>query len=591
MIKKKLIFNKTNFSETIYLLTSIYILLESKTKRKVFLTFFIMVISSFFESLSILAVIPLISKLIGFNQTSLLIEKIQGIYFLDFINKNNNFVFIFFIILIIISGIIKTFDLYNCAQLTVQATHDLSKKTYFDILRRPYYFHVYGEISNLMAILTTYIRDTHELIYNFLRIISSLLILISLIITLFIVNVKITLFSFLILSVVYFLLAAYSRNKLIRTSSQQVISSNLQAKLIQESLLSIRELKIWSAYKLFNINYEKIDWDLRTTQRTRMFLGSFPRYLIEIVGIITIVIICLLSKDFTKDGSNIIPIIGTFALGVQRLLPSFNQIYVGWSYINSFKNSTKKILEILYDNSLKDDDLSFRSKYKIKSHIEFKDVSFKYPNSEKSIFHKINFKVNKGEIVGIKGRSGIGKSTLIDLLSGMLLPDGGSIFIDDKLLNDKKSNNFLLSWRSSLAYVSQNIYFMKGTFLENIAFGVSPKNINFKRVKYVSKLAMIDEFINSFPKNYYDTVFENGRNLSGGQKQRLGIARALYHTENIIIFDEATSALDPSTEIEIFANIIESNKEITIFIISHNPHTLNFCNNFIEIKAGKIIKK
>ena len=177
------------------------------------------------------------------------------------------------------------------------------------------------------------------------------------------------------------------------------------------------------------------------------------------------------------------------------------------------------------------------------------------------------------------------------MLSGILLPDSGSIFIDDKLLNNKKSNKFLLSWRSSLAYVSQNIYFMKGIFIENIAFGISPKNINLKRVKYVSKLAMIDEFINSFPKNYYDIVFENGRNLSGGQKQRLGIARALYHTQNIIIFDEATSALDPSTERKIFSNIVEANKEITIFLISHSPYTLNHCNNLIEIKAGKVIKK
>ena len=591
MSKNKLIFNKTNFPKTIFLLTSIYKELDSKTKRKVFITFLIMLVSSFLESFTILAVIPLISKLIGFNKTIFLIEKIKGIQFLDFINKNNNFVFIFFILLIIISGVIKILDIYNCAQLTVQSTHDLSKKTYFTILRRPYYFHVYGEISNVMAILTTYIRDTHELIYNFLRIISSLFILISLIITLLIVNVKITLFSFLILSFVYFLLRAYSKNKLIHTSSRQVISANLQTKLVQESLMSIREIKIWSAYKLFNINYEKIDWDLRTTQRTRMFLGSFPRYLIEIVGIITVVIICLLSKKFTTDDSNIIPIIGTFALGLQRLLPSFNQIYVGWSYVNSFKNSAKKILEILTDNSYSQDILEFNSKYKIKSYIEFKDVSFKYPKSEERIFYKINFKVKKGEIVGIKGRSGMGKSTLVDLLSGILLPDSGSIFIDDKLLNNKKSNKFLLSWRSSLAYVSQNIYFMKGTFIENIAFGISPENINLQRVKYVSKLAIIDEFINSFPKNYYDIVFENGRNLSGGQKQRLGIARALYHSENIIIFDEATSAIDPSTERKIFSNIVEANKEITIFLISHSPNTLKFCNNLIEIKAGKVIKK
>jgi len=579
--------NKLKLSRTFYLLFSIYNFLDLKTKKKVFFTFFLMMITAFFESITILAVIPLISKLIGLQQTNFSLEQSQKISFLNFINDGN---YTFFIILIIVSGLLKIYDLYNCTKLSVQSTHDLSKKTYLTILKRPYDFHIYGEISELMATITIYIRDTHELIYNFLRLYSSFFILISLIISLILVNVKIMIFSFTIVTSVYFFVGAYTKNKLTYTSSQQVISSNQLAKIVQESLISIRELKIWNAYKLFSNNFTKIDWALRSSQRTRIFLASFPRYVIETVGIITIAFICLFSKNFNSDALSIIPVIGTFVLGIQRLLPSFNQIYQSWSFINSFKESTKKIIEILKNNSSDVNESIIKSKYNLKSIIEFQNINFKYPKSEKSIFKDISFKIYKGDKVAIKGKSGIGKSTLLDLISGMLVPDSGKILIDQRLLNKGTSNKFLLSWRSSLAYVSQNIYFMKGTFIENIAFGTNPEEIDLRRVKYVSKLAMIDDFINSKPKKYYDTVFENGRNLSGGQKQRLGIARALYHSENMLIFDEATSAIDTLTEEKIFNNIFSSNKKITLLIISHNPNTLSYCNKSIEIKGGKVIQ-
>ena len=580
--------SKIKFTKTFSLFFYLYNFLDLGTKRIVFITFFLMLITAFFESFLILSIMPLISNLIGIPQSSFILEQSQTFSFIDFINNRN---FLFFIFLIIISGCLKIYDLFMCTQLSIKVTHDLSKKTYSTILKRPYDFHIYGEISEVIAILTTYIRDTCELTYNLLRVYSSIFVLLSLTITLLSVNIGITLVSFTVVAFVYLLVGNFTKNKLNQTSSLQVIASNRQTKLVQESLISIREIKIWNAYKLFNNNFTKIDWNLRTNQRSRLFLASFPKYLIETTGIITIIFIFLYSKNFDSDTINIIPLIGFFIFGIQRILPSFNQIYNCWSYINSFKYSTKKIIEILNDNSSDFNDSTIYSKYKLKSYIEFENITFKYPNSKKQIFNKINFKIYKGDKVAIQGESGSGKSTLVDLISGMLVPECGHIVIDQRLLNNSKSNKFLLSWRSSLAYVSQNIYFMKGTFIENIAFGINHKDIDFNRVKDVCKLAMIDDFINSKPNNYKDIVFENGRNLSGGQKQRLGIARALYHSENMLIFDEATSALDPITEEKIFNNIFSLNDQITLFLISHNPTTLKYCNKLLEIKKGQIIQK
>lgn len=579
--------SKLKFFKTFYLFFYLYSFLDLETKKKSIITFLLMIINALVEGFLIFSVMPLISSLIGISQNNFVLENTQKISFLNFIEEGK---YIFFIFLIVISGLLKIYDLFMCAELSVEATHDLSKKTYLTILKRPYDFHIYSEISEVMAMITTYMRDTSELIFNLLRVYSSTFILFTLTITLLSVNLRITLFSFTIVSFVYFLVGNFTKRKLNRTSSLQVISSKKQTKLVQESLISIRELKIWNAYKLFSDNFIKIDWDLRKNQRSRIFLATFPKYLIETVGIITITVIFLYSKNFDSTILNIIPLIGTFVFGIQRILPSFNQIYNCWSYISSFKYSTKKIIEILNDNSTDFNDPISQSKYNLNSCIEFQNIIFKFPNSEKPIFNNISFKVYKGDKVAIKGESGIGKSTLLDLISGMLVPDSGEIFIDQRLLNNTKSNEFLLSWRSSLAYVSQNIYFMKGTFIENIAFGINHEDINFQRVKDVSKLAMIDDFISSKPKNYRDLVFENGRNLSGGQKQRLGIARALYHSDNILIFDEATSALDSITEEKIFNNIFSSNKQITLFVISHNPRTFSYCNRSIEIKNGQIIE-
>ena len=319
-----------------------------------------------------------------------------------------------------------------------------------------------------------------------------------------------------------------------------------------------------------------------------MFLGPFPRFLIETLGLIVFVLIFVFAKNFDIENLNIISVLGTFALGVQRLLPTIYLLYYSWTYINSFKKSVKSILFFLNDNNFQNEELNINKKYILQSKIKFKNVSFKYPKGKKLIFNNVNFNFNKGEIIGISGKSGEGKSTLIDLISGLLIPNNGKILIDNNLLNEEKKNDFALSWRTSLGYVSQNIFFIRGTFIDNIAFGLHSENVDFDRVKYVSKLALIDDHIKTYKKSYYDTVYEGGKNLSGGQKQRLGIARALYHSKNLLIFDEATNALDPETEEKIFNNIFSHKKELTVLMISHNPNVLKYCTKLIEICNGEI---
>ena len=218
---------------------------------------------------------------------------------------------------------------------------------------------------------------------------------------------------------------------------------------------------------------------------------------------------------------------------------------------------------------------------------ELKNISFKYPNSDIPAIDNLTLKINKFSKVGITGQSGCGKTTLINILLGLIEPDKGEIFIDGKEL--KKSNK--ISWLKKVGYVPQEIYISDETVISNIAFGIDKKLIDINRVYEVARIANIDNFIrNELEHGYNTNVGDNGIKLSGGQKQRIGIARALYRKPQVIILDEGTSSLDNETENEVMKAIYKMSKEITIILIAHRLNTLDNCDYIYKIEKGKIIQ-
>jgi ATP-binding cassette subfamily B protein len=210
-------------------------------------------------------------------------------------------------------------------------------------------------------------------------------------------------------------------------------------------------------------------------------------------------------------------------------------------------------------------------------------ISFKYNIEEINIINNLSFSIDKGDIVGIIGESGVGKSTVVDLISGLLTPNEGIITIDDSILTEKN----IASWQKQIAYVPQNIYLSDSTIQENIAFGIQKNQINNKKLINAAKDAMIHESIELMPEKYNTLTGERGINLSGGQKQRIAIARALYKDAKILILDEATNALDEYNEMSILNLLKNNNNLLTIIIISHNNSTLSRCNKIIKISKIK----
>ena len=220
-----------------------------------------------------------------------------------------------------------------------------------------------------------------------------------------------------------------------------------------------------------------------------------------------------------------------------------------------------------------------------------KNFYFNYSSDEKFIINDLNLKIKRGERIGIVGVTGSGKTTLIDLLIGLLIPKSGSIYINGKDINKKGNKSLLNNWRNSVANVPQNIFLTDSTFAENIAFGCPVEQINMSRVRKCAKMANISKFIENKHLKYKSNIGEGGIKLSGGQKQRIAIARALYKNSELLIFDEATSALDNKTELSLVETLRGIDKQKTILIIAHRLSTLKYCDRVLELKDGKIIEK
>ena len=357
-----------------------------------------------------------------------------------------------------------------------------------------------------------------------------------------------------------------------RKKSNDIYKSNLRiVKLIQESFGSIKNIILDNSHAFFFEEYKRNDFAKRNKEADIDLLGILPYSLIEGLALISIVIIGLtLSKS-----SATLAILGTIGLGLQRLLRSVQQIYASYVFVQGRVASLSKLILYL---KLDVDKYLFSNNKKIfnfRDSIKLQNLKFQY--KEKIIFDNLNLEIKKGEIVGIKGETGSGKSTLINII---VIPTEG---VDGINLNEKENQLIKSSYFNSISHVSQDIFLFNVSFAENIAFGMQLKDIDFDRVKKVAKEACIYDFISSTSRGFRTIVGERGINLSGGQKQRIGVARALYKNSKILVLDEATSALDNKTEFEVMKSIKSKKNDLTIIMIAHRLSTLEQCSSIIQI--------
>ena len=362
--------------------------------------------------------------------------------------------------------------------------------------------------------------------------------------------------------------------KLLNQSGSDVI------KYIEECINGFKEIKIlnkehffYNKVKVSTENYAKSLQEIQTIQ-------TFPKYLIELFLVLLVVSFSFFWLVSGNQVIDFITIMSAFGIASVKLFPMFNSLLQTASYLRSKKNSVDRLFNNLHnEKTLKKIDTN-QIDIKHFENFTIKNFSFMYPKQDKFIFKNSFFDLKKNESIGILGNSGEGKSTLVNIFSGLLQINSGQLLINNKNL---ETNN-IVSLKKFIAYLPQDIFFINGTIKENIALGVDPNLINDYDIFNALKLASAYDFVMDLPNNINSPMGEMGVNFSGGEKQRIGIARAMYFNKEILIFDEITSSLDRETAKNIKKEILKLNKIKTMIIITHDPQLIDFCDKVYKVQ-------
>lgn len=463
--------------------------------------------------------------------------------------------------------------------------HEIGSEIYARILRQSYNLHVLRNSSDVLAGLEKVQIVIFSVLLPLMLGIVAAFTSTVIVVLLFLIDPIVALVATGFLSLLYLAVSWTTSNTLKHNSGIINALHTERMKQAQEGLGGIRDIILDQSQAVFEQQFRIIDARLRHAQTVNVFVASGPRYVVESAGIILMALLAVWISSGPGGISAALPVLGALALGAQRLLPMLQQVYSGWS---TFRGSADVLLDIVRLLRAPQITTAPRDPQEAPRHFQrslaFRQVHFRYWGSKEEALRGIELEIRRGERVGILGKTGSGKSTLIDIMMGLLDPTQGQVEIDGVALSDSNRAN----WQAQIGHVPQSIYLSDSSLAMNIAFGQSPDAMDRERLVAATRQAQIHEFIASLPDGYETRVGERGVRLSGGQRQRIGIARALYKKSSILVFDEATSALDSDTEQEVMQSLGAIAAGLTVVLIAHRLSTLASCDRVIRLENGRI---
>lgn len=574
-----------------YKIKNMYFLLSSEQRIQLGKLQFLIIIMSLFEVVSVASIGPFMALVADID---IVIEDgvLAGLYKFSGLKTPNEFLFasgLTVLLIMLISGVFSIYTTWKISIYSQKVGAEVSFRLFSHYMNQPWSFHSRTSSSRLVnRIAQECNRLTNQVIHPLMLMNAKIILALSLTLAVFIINPLVALVGFLIFSLSYFFIYKSVRGRL-ETNGANVSSLNgLRLKLMNEGFGGIKNTLLLNRQDFFNSSFETAGLGMAEAVGVNSALAQTPRYIMELVAYLSV--ICLVLFSLIYSGSNIeevLPVLSIYALAGLKMLPAFQQIYSSFARIkgnisafesveNDLRNSQKTKLTI--------DNLSEKTLDYSKS-IELKSVSVTYKDKEIKALEKLNIFISKNEVVGFVGSSGSGKSTAVDVLLGLLVPDEGALKIDGKVLKNIEKS----AWQKRLGFVPQDIFLSDASIKENIAFGLGNKDINEDKINLALKLSHLQEFINELPKGVNTLVGERGVQLSGGQRQRIGIARALYNDADVLIFDEATSALDGSTEKVIMEAINDFIGKKTIVIVAHRLSTVMCCDRLFLFEKGRVV--
>lgn len=560
---------------------------STKDKIKIVLLTIIILIGSMLELLAISLFSPFIDGIVDQNA---MMESTIMVYIYHFFSfKKYEYFLALLAVSIIAVYIIKNvyiiIEKNTIYKFAYRIQRTISTKLLKSYMEEPYTFHLNKNIAVLQRSMQEDTDQFAKAILHFMEMAAEACVCIVLGVYLFIVSKSITVVIVGLLLVCLGIFS-YINKKYSRKWGEQ--GQEYKAKIYQwmnQSLSGIKDIKILDRSETFIKNYDNYMKKYVRVLRLNRLIGIMPKYIIEMVCMTGLLSAVLVKMFFgQKELSEFVPQLAIFAVAAFRLLPSVGRInehlsavIFATSSIDLIYHDLKEIEDLHVEEIVKDEYWHF------KKEIEVKRVTYAYPEGEGNVIENACFHIRKGETVAFVGSSGAGKSTIVDILLGLLPPQQGKILVDGM---DVYKN--LRTWQKEIGYIPQTIYLSDDSIRNNVAFGIEEENIDEQAVIAALKQAQLYDFVDTLPEGLDTCVGDRGIRLSGGQRQRIGIARALYHKPEILVLDEATSALDNDTEAAVMEAIDSLKGQKTIIIIAHRLTTIKNADTVYEVKDGKV---
>lgn len=566
--------------------------LSGREKRHLGYLFIAMVVMGVIEVTGVGSILPFMSVV---SDPSLIESNkyLHRVYFALGFTGYKSFLIalgLFVLVILVINNLTTALVNWLIHKFIWMRNHSISRRLFSNYLHKPYPFFLNRNTADLEKNIMDEVRIVVVgIVRPLLMIIKSIVVVFFIVALLLFIDIKLALVMAVVLGGSYGLLFRGVNRILKNIGITRANANRIRFKIASEALGGIKPVKVFGREEYFINKFSIHSKRMAEVQALKEIISQTPKYAFEVIafGGILLIIIYLLAKD--RDIKTIIPLLSLYAFAGYRLMPALQLIFTGVAEIryttpalNELYADYQNVAEEVTDCGV---DGSDARGIALLQKLVLEHMSFRYPGQADWLYRDFSLTIQAHTMVGLAGSTGSGKSTLVDIMLGLLLPEKGQVKVDDITLSPEN----VRQWQRNIGYVPQDIYLSDDTIAANIGFGIAAENLNMKAVMNAARAANLHDFIVSqLPEGYDSIVGERGIRLSGGQCQRIGIARALYHNPDLLIFDEATSALDTHTEESVMKAINALSGKKTIIMIAHRLTTLRDCNVIHVLERGRL---
>lgn len=562
--------------------------LTARERRTMVLLFFLMLVSAVFQSLSVAVVIPFTTSLL--NPGELMTGRLGRLTGMLVPNADSRSVFHLLVIAMILIFVIKNaysmWQKYYYHKVTARIRRRVQHLLLHSYLKKPYAYFINSDSGDILRTVTVDSDYFLATLNHLLTICTNVTVTFFLFLVIIAIDFRLTLLSVCLLGIEYLIILRLIRPFLRKHGKRYREALGRGNSLIIETLRGVKTIKVSGKESFIEKRYAGFVDKLAHAQMIERSFSSAPQYFMEAMTVSALLVLLLAAYHAQSDLTGIIPTLSAFGVAVFRIMPDISAISSAVSYIGYYEGSVSRVEQICCEPVQEETGEKKADRLSFDREIRMEGITFSYHPENAPVLQDASFTVPCGKRIGIQGTSGRGKTTLVDILLGLLQPQAGTVLLDGVVRHTDTRE-----WQNLFAYVPQNVFMMAGTIRENIVFGEEEKQFDPERFRSALETAQLTEFVDSLPEGTGTDVGEAGVRLSGGQIQRLGIARALYADAPVVILDEATSALDPETESAVLNALSGLQGRKTIIMITHKQSAVRDFDLLYTVENQKVILK